>query len=138
MPHFHDSRSTRRQHAILQTVKILAMYRRHKFARRETEKDTRRQIVLSNSVAKLEILVKHCTKGQRNRLNALASCNIPKDGNIPPGICMRSAGVLEKQAKDWQVVGYLEVQNKCHLRTIISVNTEVENEITYQAVVGSL
>jgi hypothetical protein len=51
-------------------------------------------------VAKLEILVKHRTKGQWNGLNSSASRKIPNDGNVPSGICMMSVGVLEKQAKD--------------------------------------
>lgn len=72
-PHVHDSGPLGRQHAILQTIKILAIDGRDEFAGEETEKHTWRKVVLAYAGAKLEVLVKHGAEGQRNRLVHMVS-----------------------------------------------------------------
>lgn len=41
---------------------------RYEFACHETEEDPRREIVLADTVAELEVLVEHCAEGERYRL----------------------------------------------------------------------
>lgn len=45
LPQLANGNPLHRQHAILQTVKVLAMDRRHKLARNETEEDAGRDVV---------------------------------------------------------------------------------------------
>jgi hypothetical protein len=68
VPHFPHTCSLCREHAVLQTVEILSIYRRHKLARQEAQKHTGRKVVLPYPVSHLEILVEHGLKVKRDRL----------------------------------------------------------------------
>lgn len=68
MPHIHYSSSARGEHAVLQTVEVLAVDWRYEFASGKTQKDAWRQIVLADTIAELEVLVEHSTECKRDGL----------------------------------------------------------------------
>lgn len=59
LPELCDSDSAGGQHAVLETVEVLAVNRRHKTATDKTEKDTRRDVMFADSIGKLRVFVKH-------------------------------------------------------------------------------
>lgn len=73
LPHLQHRRSSRRKHAILQTIQILSIDRWHELAHQETEQYPRSQIVFSNAVRHLKVLVEHGAEGQRDGLSQVSS-----------------------------------------------------------------
>ena len=67
-PQLANAHSSGGKHAVLKAVEVLAVDWRHKLTAHETEEDTRRDVVLPDTVAQLEILMEHCFQRQRNRL----------------------------------------------------------------------
>jgi hypothetical protein len=68
MPHIHNPRSARRQHAVLEGIKVFAVDRGHEFACCETQEHARRDVVFADAVAELEILVEHGAEGKGDGL----------------------------------------------------------------------
>src|SRR5438034_11022768 len=72
-PHGKNSSALRWQHAVLQAVEVLAVNRRHESTSCEIEDHARRKIVFADTMAKLEVLVKHGSEGERDRLGVVIS-----------------------------------------------------------------
>lgn len=63
LPQLANRNSLDREHAILETVQILAMYRRYELAGHEAEKHPRREVVFAKSLAQLCVLCKCLREG---------------------------------------------------------------------------
>lgn len=68
LPHLHDARPPRREHAVLEAIEILPVDGRHELARQETEQDPRRQVMFPDTLPHLEVLVEHGPEGKWDRL----------------------------------------------------------------------
>lgn len=62
-PHAHDAGALRGEHAVLETVQILAVDGRNEFTGQQAQDDTRREVVLADAGAELEVLVEHGAEG---------------------------------------------------------------------------
>lgn len=58
-PYLQHTGTIGRQHAVLHTIQIAAMDRGHEFTRDQTQDDARREVVSSQPMAKLKVLVEH-------------------------------------------------------------------------------
>ena len=67
-PHFPNAHPLGREHAVLETVQVLAVKRGHQLAGQQTKEDPGREVVLADPLAKLKVLIEDGLEGERSGL----------------------------------------------------------------------
>ena len=120
VPDLHDLSPTCRKHTILKAIEVPAVYWGNKLPSSKVIHHFYGQIVFAKSLSKLEVLIKHGSQRQGNRLYSCVSTRGLGSYRLssPLGGYKRFEGLLHLLVRLTNGKGYLEVRNRFHLEHI--------------------